>query len=180
MKTLLTAALVAASQILANAQDKNPVVSPTPITTQSVITNIFTAKAASFVVSPALLGSKVGFGLAVLYPVGEYAFAGVRVDVLDGSYTAPSAIVGARYTVKNFPLPFVKDVTFLSYGGLFMAVGGAQEDNHVVQGVTGIGASATVWKINENFNLSVAIAAEKLTEQTSPIIRPAAAVTWHF
>lgn len=175
MKTLLITLLLAPLMALAG-----PAPAPAPITIQSLASSIFEARAASFVVSPALLGSKIGFGLAVLYPIGEYAFAGVRVDVLDNNYTAPSAIIGAKYTVKNFPIPFVKDVTFLSYGGLYMAVAGASEDNHVVQGVTGIGASATVWKINENFNLSAAIAAEKLTDQSNPVIRPALALTWHF
>lgn len=178
LRSIIAAIILAPLATLAG-----PEPAPVPhkaITIQSLATNIFEARAASFVISPALLGSKIGVGVAVLYPVGEYAFAGARIDLLDGNYTAPSAIIGAKYTVKNFPIPFVKDVTFISYGGLYMPLGGAEEKNHEVAGVTGIGASATLWKINDNFALSGAIAAEKLTSESSLIIRPAALLTWSF
>lgn len=178
LRSIIAAVILAPLVTLAGPEPALP--PQKAVTIQSLATSIFEARAASFVISPALLGSKIGVGVAVLYPIGEYAFAGARIDILDGDYTAPSAIIGAKYTVKNFPIPFVKDVTFISYGGLYMPIGGAEEDNHEVAGVTGIGASATLWRINDNFSLSGAIAGEKLTSDTNLIIRPAVALTWSF
>lgn len=152
-----------------------PAPTPTPFSIESLGATLFAAKSASFVVSPALMGSNRGFGLAVLYPVSEYAFAGVRLDYFNSSFTVPSAIVGARYTLKNIRF----EPTVVSYGGLIMALGGAGEQNHVVAATTGIGASATLWH-NDHLALSAIIAAEKWTNQTNPVIRPALALSATF
>lgn len=139
--------------------------------------NIFSARAVSVAVSPSIHGHDVGANISVLYPVSEYAFAGIRIDVLNHNFTAPSAIVGAKYTLQNVPLK----PTVFTVGGLIMAIGGAGEENHVVGATTGIGASAVLWHSGDGrFGLSAFIEAEKWTNFTEPVYHPGLVFSGRF
>src|SRR5438105_12938610 len=83
---------------------------------------IFAAHAASLAIYPSWdpyitvggVRHPYGWGAALLYPVSEYAFAGVRLDFLGNTFWAPSAVIGAKYTVKSLPLT----PTFFTVAGI--------------------------------------------------------------
>lgn len=176
MKTLL-ALLLLGSIAFAGETVVQPSPTPSPQNwySEDFFQTLFNARAASVVVYPSVgLDIKVngkstpfGFGMAVLYPVSEYAFAGGRLDFLGGNFWAPSAVVGAKYTLKN--LPFTP--TVFTVGGLIMPLGGAQENNHVVGAITGVGATAEFWKTSDGkFSIHGFIEGEKWTNFDGSIL----------
>lgn len=108
---------------------------------------IFAAHAVSVVLYPSWdpyitvggVKKPYGFGGAILYPVSEYAFAGIRVDFLGNTYWAPSAVVGAKYKLKNLP----GQPTVFTISGLLLPVSGAGSQNAQAQAVTGLGFTFT-------------------------------------
>lgn len=172
----LIAILLFASSALAGTEAV-PVAPTIPAWVDQLAGNIFSARAVSVAVSPSIRAGNYGFNISALYPLSEYAFAGIRLDMLDHNFTAPSAVVGAKYTLKNVPFK----PTVFTAGGLVMAVAGAGEQNHVVAATTGIGASATLWHSKDgHFALNAFIEAEKWTNFTEPVYHPGLALsgTW--
>lgn len=101
-----------------------------------------------------------GFGMAALYPVSQYAFAGMRLDYLAGSFWAPSATVGAKYTVDKLPF----HPTVFTVGGLIIPLSGAGDKTYSVGAITGIGVDCNLWKSDDKRTMiDVFIEAEKWT-----------------
>jgi hypothetical protein len=118
-----------------------------------------------------------GFGAALLYPLSDYAFAGVRLDFLGSTFWAPSAVVGAKYTLKNMMFT----PTVFTVGGLIMPLGGAGTQNREVNAVTGIGVTAVLWKDKTgNFSANAFIEGEKWTNFDGAILHPGVAVAIKF
>lgn len=118
-----------------------------------------------------------GFGMALLYPVSEYAFVGGRIDFLGNSFWAPSAVVGAKYTLKNIPL----QPTVFTVGGIIMPLGGAGGQNNVAGAITGLGATATLYHSKDGtFSVNAFIEGEKWTNFEGVIVHPGIAGALKF
>jgi len=128
---------------------------------------IFAAKSASLAIYPSYdpyitvggVKKPFGWGAALLYPVSDYAFAGVRIDFLGNTFWAPSAVVGAKYTLANFPMT----PTVFTVGGLLVPVGGAGTENNTAEAVTGVGATLVLWTDHQHFSINVFAEGEKIT-----------------
>lgn len=151
--------------------------SPAWFKDESLLQTIFAAHAVSVAVYPSYdpyitvggVKKPYGFGLSVLYPINEYTFAGGRIDFLGNTFWAPSAVVGAKYTLKNLPL----QPTVFTVAGLIMPLGGAGTENRVVGAITGMGATVTLWQSKDgNFTVNAFIEGEKWTNFEGAIIHP--------
>lgn len=177
MKKQILIVLLSATSVLAGPEPTPPPLPTLPPWVDELAGNIFSARAVSVAISPSIRAGNYGFNLSVLYPVSEYAFAGIRLDLLDHNFTAPSAVIGAKYTLQNVPMK----PTVFTVGGLVMAVAGAGEQNHVVGAVTGVGASAVLWHTKDGrFGLNAFIEGEKWTNFTEPVIHPGLAFSGTF
>lgn len=118
-----------------------------------------------------------GFGMALLYPVSDYAFVGGRVDFLGNSFWAPSAVVGAKYTLDKLPLK----PTVFTVAGIIMPLGGAGAQNNVAGAITGLGATATLYKSKDDtFSVNAFIEGEKWTNFEGVIVHPGIAGALKF
>jgi hypothetical protein len=144
---------------------------------ENLAQTIFAARAASLAVYPsydpyiAVGGVKKpwGFGASLLYPVSNYAFAGVRLDFLGNSFWAPSAVVGAKYTLQNVPTT----PTVFTVAGLIMPLGGAGDQNRVAGAVTGVGATFSLYHSRDgNFSINAFVEGEKWTNFEGVIVHP--------
>ena len=164
-----------------------PEASPPPSSETTVLQSLgglFAARQASFAIYPSWdpyitvggVSHPYGFGAALLYPVSDYAFAGVRLDFLGSTFWAPSAVVGAKYTLKNIMFT----PTVFTVGGLMMPLGGAGTQNREVSAVTGIGATAVLWRRGDNFSFNAFIEAEKWTNFDGAIVHPGIALAIKF
>jgi hypothetical protein len=149
------------------------------------ISGMFTARQASLAIYPSYdpyikvggVNKPWGFGAALLYPVSDYAFAGVRVDFLGNTFWAPSAVIGAKYTLKNLPLT----PTVFTVAGLIMPLGGAGSQTNVANAVTGIGATAVLFHDgNDTFSVNAFIEGEKWTNFDGVIVHPGIAAAIKF
>jgi hypothetical protein len=149
------------------------------------IGGLFAARQASFAVYPSYdpyikvggVSKPFGFGAAFLYPVSDYAFAGVRVDFLGNTFWAPSAVVGAKYTLHNLPLT----PTVFTVAGLILPLGGAGDQNKVANAVTGIGATAVLYHdSNDTFSVNAFVEGEKWTNFSGVIVHPGIAAAIKF
>jgi hypothetical protein len=184
MKTLLA---VIASLIATACFAGSPAVVP-PDNTQTILGDLgglFASRQASIAFYPSYdpyikvggVAKPWGFGAALLYPVSDYAFAGARLDFLGNTFWAPSAVVGAKYTLKNMMFT----PTVFTVGGLIMPLGGAGAQNRDVNAVTGIGATAVLWKDKAgNFSVNAFIEGEKWTSFDGAIIHPGIAAAFKF
>jgi hypothetical protein len=110
---------------------------------------------------------RYGFGVAGFYPVSQYAFVGGRIDWISGKLWAPSATIGARYTVDKLPFK----PTFFTMGGLVYTVSGAGVDTHSVGAITGLGAIVNLKHSQDgNFTLDAFIEGEKWTNLPGEIL----------
>lgn len=149
----------------------------------SLIQGLMAARAASIAVYPSYdpyikvggVNKPFGFGMALLYPVSQYAFVGGRIDFLGNSFWAPSAVVGAKYTLDNLPLK----PTVFTVGGIIMPLGGAGSQNSVAGAVTGLGVTATLIH-RGNFTLNAFVEGEKWTNFDGTIIHPGIAGSLSF
>lgn len=111
-----------------------------------------------------------GFGIAALYPVSQYAFAGLRLDYLAGNFWAPSATVGAKYTVTKLPFK----PTVFTVGGLIMPLSGAGDATKSVGAITGIGLDIPFIQ-HGNYSLDAFVEGEKWTNLPGTILHFGAA-----
>lgn len=110
---------------------------------------------------------RFGFGVAGFYPIAEYAFVGGRLDYISGKLWAPSATLGARYTVQQLPF----HPTFFTMGGLIYTVSGAGVDTHSVGAITGLGMIANLLESKDGkFSLDAFIEGEKWTNLPGEIL----------
>lgn len=110
-----------------------------------------------------------GFGLALLYPVADYAYAGLRLDYLGGEFWAPSVTVGAKYTVDKLP----GKPTVFTVGGLVIPLADAGDQSKVVGAIAGVGMTVNLLHSKDGrFTLDAFIEAEKWTNFDGVILHP--------
>lgn len=124
-----------------------------------------------------------GLGVAILYPLGDYAFTGARLDFLGNNWFAPSVNVGLQAHLKVFGF----DVTPFTMGGAIMPLTGAGDKNTTVGAILGAGVTATVWQSKDSNGkpdgkaaLNIFGAVERWTLYDGQIYRPGVALTVHF
>ena len=88
------------------------------------------------------LGNHWGAGGALLYPLGEFLFAGARFDYLDGNYFAASVGVGAKADIDILGKKF----TPFAITGAVMPLSGAGDTNHELGAIVGTGVSTVIWE----------------------------------
>lgn len=124
-----------------------------------------------------------GAGLALTYhpqgAVGQYTFAGLRLDYLGSSFWAPSVSGGLKADVQVFGF----NITPLAYTGAVVPIGGAGKQNGDWGVIIGGGVKADLWhgKIaGLDAKLSVFAAAEKWTQFDGMIyhLGPALTIKW--
>ncbi len=111
--------------------------------------------------------------------VGQYTFAGIRLDYLGSEFWAPSINGGLKADVQLFGINF----TPLAYTGVSIPLAGAGEDNGDVGIIAGGGVKTTLWNgllFGKAANLSVFAAAEKWSQFDGMIyhIGPALTINW--
>lgn len=178
MKTLILALLTIAS--IAVAQDKT-VVSPLPPQDFSAIENfgqtlLHSSGVAVGFYPSAMLGKlpegskatdRYGAGGFILYPVSQFAWVGLRLDYISGHLWAPSATLGAKYTLDKLPMR----PTFFTVGGLVYSVSGAGVSNDSVGAIAGLGVIGNIKTSNDGrYTLDVFLEAEKWTNLPGEIV----------
>ncbi len=179
MKTTILTLLLAV--ITAFAQDKTVITPPTPPTTITELENfgqtILNSSGIAVGVYPSVMlgtlpaGSKAtdryGLGAVVLYPVAQYAWVGLRLDYISGALYAPSATLGARYTLDKVPLK----PTFFTTGGLVYTVSGAGVDTHSVGAIAGLGVIGNIITSKDGkYSLDAFIEGEKWTNLPGEVL----------
>jgi hypothetical protein len=179
IKHLILALMLCAS--CAFSQTDKTVVAPTPPTTITELENfgqtILHSSGLAVGVYPSVMlgtlpaGSKAtdryGVGGVILYPVSEYAWVGLRLDYISGSFWAPSATLGARYTLKNLPMK----PTFFTTGGLVYAVSGAGIDTHSVGAIAGLGVIGNIITSKDGrYSLDAFVEGEKWTNLPGEVL----------
>ena len=108
-----------------------------------------------------------GAGLALTYhpqgAVGQYTFAGLRLDYLGGDFYAPSIAGGLKADVQVFGF----NITPIAYTGAVIALSGAGNGNGEVGVIVGGGVKADVWNgkiAGLDAKLSIFGAAEKWSQ----------------
>jgi hypothetical protein len=176
MKTKTLIAILTACSISAFAGTTEMVTEPTPAQVtwvENFAQSILNSSGLSIAAYPSYgrdlnIGGTAhpfGFGIAAMYPVSQYAFAGMRLDYLNGNFWAPSATVGAKYTVKNLPF----SPTVFTVGGLIMPLSGAGDATKSVGAITGIGFDANILH-RGNYSLDLFIEGEKWTNLPGTIL----------
>lgn len=118
-----------------------------------------------------------GFGLALLYPVADYAYAGLRLDYLGGQFWAPSVTVGAKYTVDKLP----GKPTVFTVGGLVIPLADAGDQSKQVGAIAGVGMNVNIAHSKDGrFTFDAFIEAEKWTNFDGVIIHPGVAGALKF
>ena len=120
-----------------------------------------------------------GFGAAALYPIGQYAYTGFRVDYLAGEFWAPSINVGLKADVQIFGMNF----TPMAYTGGVVPLAGAGEKNGDWGYIIGGGVKARVWSgkvFGKTASLDIAATAEKWSQFDGEVyhIAPAFKIQW--
>ncbi len=178
MKTIILSLLV--SITTAFAQDKT-VVAPTPPTTITELENfgqtILNSSGVAVGIYPSVMlgtlpaGSKAtdryGLGGIILYPVAQYAWVGLRLDYISGALYAPSATLGARYTLDKIMFK----PTFFTTGGLVYTVSGAGVDTHSVGAIAGLGVIGNILTSKDGkYSLDAFIEGEKWTNLPGEVL----------
>lgn len=100
---------------------------------------LLTAKSITVAVYPTLApklnGGSYGAGIAALYPIGDYVFTGLRLDLLDHNFYAASASAGVQY---SFHFGKVAPTVF-GYTGVGAPLSGAGSKDHDVNVIGGTG-----------------------------------------
>lgn len=168
--------------------DKNVVVPEVPRSLSGLEAfgqTLFNAGAASVAIYPSYdpyitvggVSKPWGFGAAILYPVSQYAFAGLRLDYLTDHFWAPSAVAGAKYTLKSWPFT----PTVFTVGGIILPVAGAGDANSVAEGIAGLGVTATFYQSKDGrFSFNGFIEGEKWTNFKGVIVHPGVALAIKF
>jgi len=154
---------------------------PTPPTDQSSLVNfgetILHSGGLAVGVYPSVMlgtlpvGSKAtdrfGGGIFALYPVAEYAYVGLRLDWISGALYAPSATIGARYTLDKVMFK----PTFFSTGGLVYTVSGAGVSTKSVGAIAGLGVIGNLKTSKDGrYTLDVFIEGEKWTNLPGEVL----------
>lgn len=95
--------------------------------------------------------------------VGQYTFAGIRLDYLGSKFYAPSIAGGLKADVQIFGV----NVTPFAYTGAAVPLSGAGDQNGDWGTIVGGGAKVSAWNgklLGLNANLSVGVAAEKWSQ----------------
>lgn len=110
---------------------------------------------------------RFGGGIFALYPVAQYAWVGLRLDWISGALYAPSATLGARYTLEKLPLK----PTFFTTGGLVYTISGAGVDTKTVGAIAGLGVIGNLKTSKDgNKTLDIFIEGEKWTNLPGEIL----------
>lgn len=118
-----------------------------------------------------------GFGVAALYPLGDYAFTGARLDYLGDQFWSPSVTVGCKADVQLFGRNFTPFVI----GGAIIPLGGAGDDNHAVGAIVGSGVTTSLWAAaNGKSSVNLYFAVEKWSIFQGVIYHPGVAATFKF
>jgi len=111
--------------------------------------------------------------------VGQYTFAGIRLDYLGSKFWAPSIAGGLKADVQLFGV----NITPFAYTGAVVPVSGAGSQNGDWGTIVGGGAKVSVWNgkvFGKDANLSVAVAAEKWSQFNGMVyhLGPLFRITW--
>jgi hypothetical protein len=120
-----------------------------------------------------------GFGATALYPLGNFAYTGLRVDYLGHEFWAPSINIGLKADVQIFGV----NVTPMTYTGAIVPLSGAGNQNREVGYIIGGGASVSIWKgkaFGKDASFALAAAAEKWSNFPGNVyhIAPVFTISW--
>ena len=108
---------------------------------------------------------KVGGGIFVAYKVTDFLYAGIGVDYL-GELTLPQGNVELKADIKPFKyLGFATNFIARPFAvaGIAVPLSGSGDDNGNVGSIIGAGVAIPVWKISDNYTMSVGGALLKWT-----------------
>ena len=118
-----------------------------------------------------------GVGIAALYPVSQYSFAGLRLDYLGGQFWMPSCTVGLKADMQILG----HNVTPFTIGGAIFPVSDAGDRNGQVGAIVGAGITANIWQSDDSKkSLNLFYACEKWTIFDGVIHRPGVAFSFKF
>ena len=123
------------------------------------------------------VSSSWGAGVAALYPINDYSFAGVRLDYLGDQFWMPSCTVGLK---ADLTLLGKYTITPFTVGGAIFPVSGSTQDGGV-GAIVGGGFTSCLWKSTDGrraFNVFYAV--EKWTLFSGVIHRPGVAFSMKF
>lgn len=123
------------------------------------------------------VSSKWGAGVAALYPINAYSFAGVRLDYLGDQFWMPSCTVGLK---ADLTILGKYNVTPFTIGGAIFPLSGSTQDGQV-GAIVGGGFTSCLWKSEDGkraFNVFYAV--EKWTLFQGVIHRPGVAFSMKF
>lgn len=110
---------------------------------------------------------RFGYDIFAFYPVAQYAYVGLRLDYIGSKFYAPSATLGARYTLEKLPLK----PTFFTTGGLVYTVSGAGIDTNSVGAIAGLGVIANLRTSKDGrYTLDIFVEGEKWTNLPGEIL----------
>lgn len=116
-------------------------------------------------------------GIAALYPVSEYSFAGIRLDYAGGQFWMPSCTVGVKADVQVLG----HNVTPFVIGGAIFPISGSGDRDGQVGAIAGTGFTANIWQSEDTKkSLNLFYAAEKWTLFDGVIHRPGVAFSIKF
>lgn len=124
-----------------------------------------------------------GAGIALTYhpqgAVGQYTFAGIRLDYLGREFYAPSIAGGLKADVQVFGF----NLTPIAYTGAVFPLSGAGRENGSVGTIVGGGVKADLWNgkiAGLDAKLSVFAAAEKWSQFDGMVyhVGPAFTLKW--
>jgi hypothetical protein len=84
---------------------------------------------------------KWGAGLAALYPLTQYTYAGLRLDYAGGQFWMPSCTAGLKADVQLFGHTITPFLT----GGAIFPLSGAGDRNGQVGAIVGTGITSVIW-----------------------------------
>lgn len=118
-----------------------------------------------------------GAGIAALYPVNQYSFAGLRLDYAGGQFWMPSCTVGLKADVQILG----HTVTPFTIGGAIFPISGAGERDGQVGAIVGTGFTSNIWRSKDaKTSANLFYACEKWTLFDGVTHRVGAAVTFKF
>ena len=123
------------------------------------------------------VSSKWGAGIAALYPINPYSFAGLRLDYMGDQFWMPSCTVGLK---ADLTILGKFNVTPFTIGGAIFPLSGSSQDGSV-GAIVGAGFTSCLWKSDDGkraFNVFYAV--EKWTLFQGVIHRPGVAFSMKF
>lgn len=123
------------------------------------------------------VASKWGGGIAAMYPIADYTFAGVRLDYLGDQFWMPSVTVGLKADISILGK---YTVTPFTEGGAIFPINGSTQDGNV-GAIVGGGIKAHLWiSADGKRSLDAFYVCEKWTLFQGVIHRPGLAFNLKF